>query len=213
MAEHRFDLQRFLKMPVMAIVRGLTREDLDFAVPVLLSVGINTIEVTLNTPEAISLIRFLKARVGDGLQVGAGTVRSLDDLHAALSAGASFIVTPVLQRQVIRTCVGDGIPVFPGAFTPSEIFEAHEAGATMVKVFPASSLGPKYFRSLKAPLPDIKLMPTGGVDKSSMKEYLAAGADAFGIGSPLFAADLIRLRDHRLFSEHVQGFTELFEKP
>lgn len=205
-----FSMTRFRSVPVMGIARGLTLQQLENFLPAYMASGMNTLEVTIDTPDAAVLIARVKILGGDQLQVGAGTVRSLSDLELALQAGAEFIVTPILVRDVIRTCVDRGVPVFPGAFTPSEIFEAHALGAGMVKVFPASMLGPEYIRQIKAPLRDVLLMPTGGVDLKALKEYRAAGADAYGVGTPLFTKELLAKADHGAWLDHFRSFAAVF---
>lgn len=196
----------------MGIIRGLRASDLETILPAYVKSGLNTIEVTMNTPGATELIQQIRSFAGQDLQVGAGTVRSVEDLRTALDAGAAFIVTPTLEMDVIRECVTAGVPVFPGAFTPTEIHQAHRAGATMVKVFPAAVLGPDYIRNLRAPLPDIRLMPTGGIDLAAMRLYRKAGADAFGIGSPLFKSELIEQRDPELWLAHFRTFANEFSE-
>ena len=205
-----FSLNRFRSVPVMGIARGLSRQQLENLLPPYIASGLNTIEITLDTPDAVALISSLKASAGDALQIGAGTVRTLTDLDKALKAGAVFIVTPVLNLEVVRACVQQSVPVFPGAFTPTEIYDAHAAGATMVKVFPASLLGPEYIRQIKAPLRDVPLMPTGGVDLSALKEYRKAGADAYGIGTPLFTKELLAKADHNFWLDHFRSFVAEF---
>ena len=205
-------MQRFLDVPVMGIVRGLSREQLEVILPAYIASGLNTIEITLNTPGATELIRMAKASGGENLQVGAGTIRALKDLETALHAGASFIVTPISDEEVVTRCVQSGIPVFPGAFTPTEIHRAYVLGATMVKVFPASVLGPDYIRNLKAPMPDVPLMPTGGIDLETLSRFKAAGADAYGIGSPLFPAKLIELNDRNAWQQHFESFVQVSRK-
>ena len=176
----------FRQMPVVGILRFFPREQVEKLVPAVLTGGVCNLEVTMNSAGAEDLIRLARGLVGDRGNVGAGTVTTLDELHRALGAGASFIVTPILVPEVIRACVALGVPVMPGAMTPTEIFTAWELGATLVKVFPADSLGPGFIKAVKAPLPQIRLMPTGGVTAETLPAFQQAGADAFGVGGPLF---------------------------
>jgi 2-dehydro-3-deoxyphosphogluconate aldolase / (4S)-4-hydroxy-2-oxoglutarate aldolase len=145
----------------------------------------------MNSAGATETIASLVKNYGDRLNIGAGTVCDLNDLDKALLAGAQFIVTPILDEEVIRACVAANIPVFPGAFTPTEILKAWKLGATMVKVFPASKLGPEFIKELLAPLNYLKLLPTGGINLQNFREYFNAGAQGVGIGSGLFPAELI----------------------
>ncbi|MGN6540166.1 MAG: bifunctional 4-hydroxy-2-oxoglutarate aldolase/2-dehydro-3-deoxy-phosphogluconate aldolase, partial [Ginsengibacter sp.] len=154
--------------------------------------GLTNLEITLNSPGAPELISELAKLFKDKINIGAGTVCSLAELDTALSAGAAFIVTPVVNEEIIQKCVSMAIPVFPGAYTPTEIYRAHVLGAAMVKVFPASALGPAYIRELSGPFPHFKLLPTGGISLENMDDYIKAGAKGLGIGSHLFPAELIQ---------------------
>lgn len=181
-------------MPVVGILRGFDRRAVEGIVPAAIGGGLRLLEITLNTPGALDLIRLASDLAGDRMNIGAGTVLDESEVEKALSAGATFIVTPVVNEAVVRGCVDLRIPVFPGAFTPTEIQRAWELGATMVKVFPADRLGPGYFRSVRACLPGVRWMPTGGVGLETLAEY-GEVADGFGVGSPLFRADRIREGD------------------
>ena len=176
----------FQQFPVVGILRAVTRTEIDQMVPASLEGGLTNIEVTMNSPGAVDLIARCIALAGPRANVGAGTVTDLARLHQALDAGASFIVTPTVVPEVIEACVQRGVPVMPGAYTPTEIQQAWELGAHCVKIFPAESLGPGYVRSIKAPLPHIALMPTGGVSVETLGAFKKAGASAFGVGGPLF---------------------------
>jgi 2-dehydro-3-deoxyphosphogluconate aldolase/(4S)-4-hydroxy-2-oxoglutarate aldolase len=144
--------------------------------------------------------------------VGAGTVCTKKDLKHALKLGAQFIVTPVIDKGVIKSCVKAEIPVFPGAYTPTEIFKAWSLGASMVKVYPATSLGPDYIKDVKAPLPQVKLMPTGGVSIDNLLPFKRAGADGFGIGSQLFDKQLIKAKDWLGLKAHFARFISTFNE-
>ena len=183
-----FDAARFAAMPLIAILRGQPNSIITPVVEALIDGGVVALEITMNTRDASAQIRTAVAQAGTRLAVGAGTVTSLAELDEACAAGASFIVTPVVVPDVISECVRRGLPVFPGAFTPTEIHQAHRLGATMVKLFPAHRLGPDYVRDLKAPLSSIRLLVTGGITPESLPEYAQAGAAGFGIGSPLFSS-------------------------
>jgi 2-dehydro-3-deoxyphosphogluconate aldolase/(4S)-4-hydroxy-2-oxoglutarate aldolase len=164
----------------------------------------------LNSPGAADLIRLTRDLLGDRGNVGAGTVTSMEGLKLALDAGASFIVTPVVLPEVIRACVDSGVPILPGAMTPTEIFTAWSLGATMVKVFPADQLGPNHLRAVKAPFPEIRLMPTGGVTVETLGAFCDAGADAFGVGSPLFDARQVAAGHWDWFRVRASQFREAY---
>jgi 2-dehydro-3-deoxyphosphogluconate aldolase/(4S)-4-hydroxy-2-oxoglutarate aldolase len=181
-----FSLETFDRLPLVGILRGLSAEATASSVKAALRGGLCNLEITMNTHGAAEQICLVSEMAGDQANVGAGTVCTLELLEAALAAGASFIVTPVVAEDVIEVCVKRGVPVFPGAFTPTEIHRAWSLGATMVKLFPADCFGPSYVKAVKAPLNEIRIMPTGGVSLDNIAEYRQAGADAFGLGSPLF---------------------------
>jgi len=206
-----FSQQLFQRLPVVGILRGLPPDKLRPVVEAVRAGGLTNLEITMNTPGAADQIRAACAIAGSALNIGAGTVTSLQLLADALAAGASFIVTPTLSAAVMARCVQLNVPVFPGAFSPTEIQRAWELGATMVKIFPADLLGPEYVRSLKAPLPHLKLMPTGGVEVATLASYAIAGADAFGVGSPLFRAERIAAQDWEWVRNQCRAFAEAYQ--
>ncbi len=176
---------QFATLPLIAILRGQPTRVIAPVTEILAGSGFAALEVTMNTPDATDQIRVASAAAPAGLAIGAGTVTSLPELDAAQAAGASFIVTPAVVPEVILECVRRSLPVFPGAFTPTEILQAHRLGATMVKLFPAHRLGPGYVRDLKAPLSSVRLLATGGITPENLPEYVQAGVEGFGLGSPL----------------------------
>lgn len=206
-----FDWESFERLPVVGILRGFERTEVLKAVAVAADGGICNFEVTMNTSGAEELIRALSESVGSRANVGAGTVCSMADLEAALRAGASFIVTPTLRREVIQSCVRRQIPVFPGAMSPTEIHTALAWGAPMVKVFPSEVLGPGFLQALRGPFPEWKLMPTGGVTVESLPDYKRAGAAAFGVGSPLFNKAQVKAGNWDWVKLQAQRFRVAFE--
>ncbi len=203
-----FSWDLFNKMPVVGIIRNLTVDEIDFVLPIYKDAGFTTIEITLNTPEALSVIGSLANQYNGELNVGAGTVCTLDDLAAAVNAGANFIVTPIFKAEVVKKCVAMQVPIFPGAFSPTEIYEAWELGASMVKLYPASVVGPAYVSAVLAPLNKVKLMPTGGIHLSNMLAFMKAGATSLGIGSELFDKKIIQKRDSEAMLNHFQLFAQ-----
>ena len=203
-----FSWDLFNKMPVVGIIRGLSIDEIDFVLPIYKQAGFTTIEITLNTPEALSVIGSLATQYNGELNVGAGTVCTLDDLAAAVNAGANFIVTPIFKAEVVKKCVSMEVPIFPGAFSPTEIYEAWELGASMVKLYPASVVGPAYVSAVLAPLNKVKLMPTGGIHLSNMLAFMKAGATSLGIGSELFDKKIIQKRDSEAMLNHFQLFAQ-----
>ena len=203
-----FSWELFDKMPIVGIIRNLTVADINFVLPIYKQAGFTTIEITLNTPEALSVISSLANQYNGELNVGAGTVCTLDDLTDAVNAGANFIVTPIFKAEVVKKCVSMEVPIFPGAFSPTEIYEAWELGASMVKLYPASVVGPAYVSAVLAPLNKVKLMPTGGIHLSNMLAFMKAGATSLGIGSELFDKKIIQKRDSEAMLNHFKLFAQ-----
>ena len=182
--------------------------ELSYILPIYREAGLTTIEITMNTPDAEKMIRYAVENEQQGLNIGAGTVCTKDDLKKALEAGAQFIVTPILDKKVVKACVKNETPIFPGAFTPSEIYKAWSLGASMVKVFPATQMGPSYIKELKAPLNQLKLLPTGGVSLDNMAEFFNAGADGVGMGGQLLDKKLIQEKEWDKLKTHFSQFTK-----
>lgn len=191
---------------IVGILRGFKLEQTLGAIEAVARGGLRHVEITWNSPGAAEQIREARARLAGKCDVGAGTIITTRDLDGALAAGASFIVTPILREEVVRECVARKIPIFPGAFSPSEIERAWDSGATMVKVFPVETLGPGYIRALRGPFPSIKLMPTGGVDLETLPEFVKAGACGFGVGSPLFDRARVEAGDWRWVEQRAALF-------
>lgn len=186
------NLEKFRKRPIIGILRGIREEELPPLVEVMVASGLETVEITMNTAGAALLIRQLVDLAAGRLNVGAGTVLDMESLHGALDAGATFVVTPTLIPDVTTHCAEHGVPVFPGALTPTEIHRAFEAGATMVKVFPANMFGPAYFKDIRGPFADLELLACGGVNASNAVAYFAAGASAVAFGGSIFRSDWLR---------------------
>lgn len=177
---------KLLESGVVAIARASTAEHIAAAAETIVAEGITCIEVALTTPEAVPAIASLVRRLGEHVCVGAGTVLTRSQARACVDVGAQFLVAPSLVPDVVGFCVAAGVACLPGAFTASEAVTAWESGASAVKLFPARLGGPRYLRDLRAPLPLIPFVPTGGVRADDAAEYLDAGAVAVGVGSPLF---------------------------
>lgn len=178
-------LRLVLDQKIIAVVRSPDGAKLVEVAKALLAGGVSVLEVTFTVPNALDVIRAVRSALGDKVLLGAGTVLDAETARAALLAGAEFIVAPTLNHDVIRLCRRYDKLVMPGALTPTEILSAWESGADIVKVFPADVGGPAYFNALKGPLPQIRLMPTGGVDLNTADDFLRAGACALGVGSAL----------------------------
>ena len=179
----------------VAVVRLPDAERALAVVDALAAGGVTAIELTLTTPGALDLIAALRKAGGDALLVGAGSVLDADTARRAVEAGATYVVSPVFRAEVVAESHRQGVPAMPGAYTPTEILTAHEAGADVVKVFPADTLGPAYLKGVMAPMPFLRLMPTGGVTPANVGDWLRAGAVAAGLGSALVDAKLVAAGD------------------
>jgi len=189
------EVRKFRQLPVLGILRGVEGAHLEPLLEAICAAGLETIEITMNTPGAARLIKEAVKVSRKRLTIGAGTVLDLETLKSALGAGATFCVTPVLVREVVGYCVKHKIPVFPGALTPLEIYNAWVSGATMVKVFPAKFFGPEYLKEIKGPFNDIELLACGGVTPHNIGAYFASGASAVSFGASVFKKELLRKYD------------------
>lgn len=201
------DLQRVLDGGLVAIIRAPSSEQLVSVARALYEGGIDVIEVTLTVPRALEILAEVRKDLGDKILLGAGTILDPESARAALFAGAEFIVSPTLNHDVIRLCQRYDKVVMPGVFTPTEVLSAWEAGADVVKIFPADVVGPAYLKALQGPLPQVRMMPTGGVNLQTLQNFMSAGACAVGLGSSLVEKEAVqtgnmdRIRD--LASQYV----------
>jgi 2-dehydro-3-deoxyphosphogluconate aldolase/(4S)-4-hydroxy-2-oxoglutarate aldolase len=173
---------------VVAVLRASVSRHLAAVAHDLVGAGVRVIEVTLTTPDAVTLIKQLHAELGGDALVGAGTVVSLDEAEACIDAGADFLVSPSTSLDVIATARIAGVAAYPGALTPTEILTAQRSGVSAVKLFPAASVGPGYLRQIRGPFPDIAIMPTGGIALADVESWLRAGAIAVGLGTSLYGS-------------------------
>src|SRR5438309_5996211 len=194
-------LRQVLDCGIVAVVRSPDSQQLVEVARALAEGGVTVVEITMSVPNALDVLKQVRQALGDRLLLGAGTVLDAETARAVLLAGAEYVVAPTLNLDVIRLCRRYDKLVMPGAFTPTEILTAWEAGADIVKVFPADVLGPAFFKALRAPLPQIRLMPTGGVDLGTAAAFLKAGACCLGVGGQLVepkaiaAGNFDRIRD------------------
>ncbi len=206
------DLARFKELPLLGILRGIDQEMVAPIAEAAGAAGLQALEVTMNTPGAGELIRALAGASGQGLAVGAGTVLSLDQLETALDAGATFIVLPTVVEEVVNNCVRRGIPCFPGALTPHEIYHAWQLGASMVKVFPAKCFGPEYFREIRGPFGDVELLACGGVHAQSLGAYFESGASAVAFGGSIFARNLLEARAYPRIEASLRELVQAYQE-
>lgn len=203
------DLRRVLDCGIVAVVRAADPGPLVEVVRALADGGVTVAEVTLTVPDALDVIREAKRQLGDRVLLGAGTVLDPETARAALLAGAEFVVAPCLNLDVIRLCRRYDRLVMPGAFTPTEVVTAWEAGADVVKVFPAEVVGPAFFKALRGPLPQVKLMPTGGVDLTTAAAFLRAGAWCLGVGSQLVDPKAVAAEDFAAIRELARRYVQI----
>lgn len=202
-------LERILQTGIVAILRAPQGDMLADAAEALLAGGVEAIEVTFTVPRAHEVLARVADRLGDRIVLGAGTVLDAETARVAILSGAEFIVGPTVNLGVIELCRRYDKLVFPGAFTPTEILHAWEAGADIVKVFPSDSVGPGYLKALRGPLPQVRLMPTGGVTLQTAADFLRAGACALGIGGALVEPKALADRDFPRIESLARQYVEI----
>ena len=177
---------------IIAVVRAQKSEHVIPLSEALLAGGVIAIEITMTTPNAIAAIRDARQKLGERALIGVGTILEADTCRSALQAGAEFVVTPVLRPEFVPIVHAAERPIMLGAYTPTEAQTAHEAGADFIKIFPADTLGPGYIKGIRAPLPHLRIVPTGGVDVHNVADFLKAGCAALGVGSSLVSAKILQ---------------------
>lgn len=197
----------FEQMPIVGILRNVSLEVIEEILPHYKKAGLTTLEITMNSDNVCEIISAI-AKNHPEINVGAGTVCTMDDLMKALEAGATFIVTPILDVDVMKYCKENEVPIFPGAFTPLEIYNANKLGATAVKIFPATQLGASYVKDVLAPLNTIQLLPTGGVDSNNIQSFFKAGAIGVGMGGSLFDKKLMDAKDYQGLYLHFKDICD-----
>jgi 2-dehydro-3-deoxyphosphogluconate aldolase/(4S)-4-hydroxy-2-oxoglutarate aldolase len=180
---------------IIAVVRAQRAEQALPVAEALLAGGVIAVEITMTTPNALAAIAAVSTTLGSRALVGVGTVLDVATCRAAVAAGAEFVVSPICRAELVAAAHAADRPVMLGAYTPTEAQLAHEAGADFVKLFPADSLGPSYIKALRAPLPHLRIVPTGGVDLNTVAAFLKAGCAALGVGSALVSAQILRDAD------------------
>lgn len=199
-------VSRVLQTKIVAVVRAPSADVVMDICTALADGGVDVLEITFTVPDALDLIRKVRDELGDRICLGAGTVLDPETCRAAILAGAEFVVSPTLNLDLIRLCKRYDKAVMPGAFTPTEILTAWEAGADIVKVFPADVGGPAYFKAIRGPLPQVRLMPTGGVNLDTARAFLDAGACALGAGSSLVSKDAVANGDMSKITDLAKKF-------
>ncbi len=201
-------LQRIGSCGVTAVIRLQDREILQDVCRVLIDGGVKVLEITMTVPGAISAIKELTAIFNGQALIGAGTVMNVEDAVCVIEAGAQFVVSPIYKNEIIDTCNRMNTLVMPGCFTPTEIYSAWERGAEVIKIFPATKLGPQFIKDIHGPMKDVLLVPTGGVSLNNAAEFIRAGAYALGVGTDLLNKRMIRDHDWNGLAKRAELFIQ-----
>ncbi|MEX0744672.1 MAG: bifunctional 4-hydroxy-2-oxoglutarate aldolase/2-dehydro-3-deoxy-phosphogluconate aldolase [Phycisphaeraceae bacterium] len=210
--ERQLTVRRMEQAGLVAIIRASSNQGLVETCRALVNGGVTVAEITMTTPGAIEAIRAASQELGDDCLIGVGSVLDAETVTRAVDAGARFVVSPVFKPEVVVAAHHQGCPVLAGALTPTEILTAWEAGADLVKVFPANHFGPRYFKDVLAPMPHLRLTPTGGVDLDTVDAWFNAGARCLGVGSALVKKDLIAAGDWAGLTELAGKFVSAVER-
>lgn len=202
------NLQIILDTGIVAVIRAQSSEQLIHVVKALRDGGVKAIEITMTTPNALDVIHEVSKEYKDDCVIGAGTVLDAETARATMLAGAEYIVSPTLNLDVIKICRRYSTIIVPGAYTPTEILSAWEAGADIVKVFPATSLGASYFKDVLAPLPQVRMSPTGGVDQNSVTDFIKAGAACVAVGGHLVSKKALAEKDWASITSAAASFIQ-----
>src|SRR5437762_7762722 len=202
-------LRQVLDCGIVAVIRSPDSQQLVEVARARADGGVSVVEITMSVPNALEVLRQVRQALGDRVLLGAGTVLDAETARAVLLAGAEFIVAPTLNLDVIKMCRRYDKLVMPGAFTPTEILTAWEAGADIVKVFPADVVGPAFFKAIRGPLPQIRVMPTGGVDLKTASSFLQAGACCLGIGGQLVDPEAIKQKNFDKIRDLARQYVDI----
>lgn len=202
-------ISRLVQPGIIAVIRTEKPSQLPDVCEALIAGGVIALEITFTVPNALEAIHDASRRFGERALVGAGTVLNAEMCRAAIGAGAEFVVSPVAKLEIIAAAHASDKPVMIGAYTPTEAQTAHEAGADFIKIFPADRLGPSYIKALRAPLPHLKIVPTGGVDLNTAADFLKAGCAALGVGGSLLTADVLKTGNWAELTRLAKAFVEI----
>ena len=197
---------------IIAVVRAQQTAQVLPLSEALIAGGVRVIEITMTTPNALAAIREAREKLGERALIGVGTVLDANTARAAIAAGAEFVVTPICRTELVAIAHAAGCPVMLGAYTPTEAQLAHEAGADFIKIFPADTLGPGYIKALRAPLPHLHIVPTGGVDVQNVADFLKAGCAALGVGSSLVSTKILQEADWPELTRRASAFVAAARK-
>jgi len=197
---------------IIAVVRAQKAEQVIPLSEALIAGGVIAIEITMTTRDAIEAIRGARAKLGERALIGVGTVLDKATCSAAMEAGAEFVVTPICRTELVPLTLAAGRPIMLGAYTPTEAQTAYEAGADFIKIFPADTLGPGYIKGIRAPLPHLRVVPTGGVDVENVAQFFKAGCAALGVGSSLVSTKILQEADWPKLTQRAKDFVEAAKK-
>lgn len=206
------NIKKIEESGLVAVIRLDKIDKLEKIINALSKAGLRAIEITMTTPNAIDIIKKLNKKISSDFLLGAGSVLDSETARAAILAGAEFIVSPILKLDMIKMAHRYDKVVVPGAFTPNEIITAWENGADIVKVFPASFIGPKYFKAIHGPLPQVKLSPTGGVNMDNATAFINADASFLGVGSALVKKEMVSNSNWNSLEEHALKFKKVVDE-
>jgi len=210
---HRNEVvQQICEVGVVAVVRGNRGDILADVAQALAEGGVTAIEITFTVPKAHQIIEQVADRLGDRSLIGAGTVLDAETARTAILAGARFVVSPIVSLPTIEICHRYDVAVMPGALTPTEVVTAWQAGADVVKVFPSDVTGPKYLKALRGPLPQVRLMPTGGVNLETAEAFLSAGACALGVGGSLVEKEAVESGNFKRIENLAKQYVEIVQQ-
>jgi 2-dehydro-3-deoxyphosphogluconate aldolase / (4S)-4-hydroxy-2-oxoglutarate aldolase len=201
--------QQIIDATIIAIIRTPTYELVAPCCEALLAGGVRVMEITMTVPDALRAMRETSARFGNEIILGAGTVLTVEQCRACIDASAQFIVTPITRTELVEEAHAQERPIMLGAYTPTEAQLAHEAGADFIKIFPADKLGPGYIKNIRAPLPHLRIVPTGGVDLQTAPEFLKAGCSALGVGSSLLSSEILKTQNWAELTRQAAEFVRV----
>ncbi len=206
-------LREIMEVGIVPVIRANSAEEALQVVDAIKNGGVSTLEITMTVPGAVKVIEELTRRIGKDTVVGAGTILDPETARICILAGAQYLVCPSLNLETIALCRRYDIPVFPGALTPTEVITAWQAGADMVKVFPCNAVGgASYIKALKAPLPQVDLIPTGGVSLKTAADFIKAGSSALGVGADLVDLAALRAGNAAQITENARRFVEIIRE-
>ena len=206
-------IKQIEEIGIVPVVRAASADEAMQAIDAIKEGGINVLEITMTVPGAVKVIEEVVERFGSDVLVGAGTVLDPETAEVCIRAGAQFIVSPALNLDTIALCRQNSVPVMPGALTPTEVVTAWNAGADLVKIFPAGSVGgPNYLKNLRGPFPQIKIIPTGGVSLATAADFIKAGASALGVGTDLVDVKAIREGNAQIITTRAKQFVEIVKE-